>query len=64
MPQSGLAGKYWLYAANCAKDCLNVTYNKRIKHTPWGAVYGEKKDVSKFRPLRCRGWMYLNKKLR
>jgi hypothetical protein len=49
MAQSGLGGKYrdWFCAADCAKDCRNVTNKARIKNTPWGAVYGEKKDVSK-----------------
>ncbi len=64
MAQSCLGGKYWFCAANCAKHCRNVTYKARIKNTQWGAVYGEKKDVSKFRPFGCRAWMYLNKERR
>jgi hypothetical protein len=48
MAQSCLCGKCWFCAANCAKNCRNVTYKARIKNIPWGAVYGEKKDVSKF----------------
>ena len=59
-PQSGLAGN----AANCGKDCLAVTYQSRIKNTPLGAMYGEKKDISKFRPNGCSAWMYLNEELR
>ncbi len=64
MAESGLAGKYWFSAANCAKDCRNVSYKARIKNTPWGAVHGEKKVVSKFQPVGCRAWMYLNKERR
>ncbi len=35
----------------------------RIKNTPWGLLYGEKKDhdVSKFRQFGCRAWMHINK---
>ena len=61
MAESGLAGKYWFCAANCAKDCRNAMYVDRIKNSPWGLMYGEKRDVSKFRPFGCRAWMFLNK---
>jgi hypothetical protein len=64
MAQSGLGGKYWFCAATYGKDCRNVTYKERIKNTPWGLLYGEKKDVSKFRPFGCRAWMHLNKERR
>ncbi len=64
MAESCLAGKYWLSAADCAKDRRNVTYKARIKNTPCGAMFVEKKAVSKFRAFRCRAWMYLNKKQR
>ncbi len=42
--------------------CRNVTYKERIKNTSWGLLYGEKKDVSKFRPpvVGCRVWIHLN----
>ena len=61
MAQSGLGGKFWFCAATFGKDCRNVTYKERIKNTPWGLLYGEKKDVSKFRPFGCRAYMHLNK---
>ncbi len=66
MAESDLAEKYWFSrfsAANCANDCRNATYKARIKNTPWGAVYGEKKDVSKIQTetFRRRAWMHLNK---
>ncbi len=41
-----------------------MTYEARIKNTPWGAMYGEKKDLLKFKPLGCKSWMYLNKERR
>ena len=61
MTESGLAGKYWFCAATCGKDCRNATYMKRIKNTPWELLFGERRDVSKFRPFGCRAWMFLNK---
>ena len=64
MAESGLGSKFWFCAATCGKDCRNATYKERIKNTPWGLLYGEKKDVSKFRPFGCRAWMFLNKERR
>ena len=64
MAESGLGGRFWFSAATCGKDCRNVTYKERIKSTPCGFLYGEKKDVSKFRPFGCRGYMWLNKERR
>ncbi len=64
MAQSGLRGKYWFCAATYGKDCQNVTCKERIKNTPWGLLYGGKKDVSKFRPFGFRAWMHLNKEQR
>ena len=61
MAESGLAGKYWICAATCGKDGKNATYMERIKNTPWGLMFGEKRDVSRFRPFGCRAWMFLNK---
>ena len=61
MAESGLAGKYWFCVANCAKDCRNTMYVERIKNTSLGLLYGEKRDVSKFRPFRCRTCTFLNK---
>jgi hypothetical protein len=43
MAQSGLGEKSWFCAATYGKDCQHVTYKERIKKTPWGILYGEKK---------------------
>ena len=61
MAGSGLAGKYWFCAATCGKDGRNATDSERIKNTPWGLLFGEKQDISKFRPFGFRAWMFLNK---
>jgi hypothetical protein len=64
MAQCWLGGKYWSSAATLGKDCWNVAYKERIKNTPWKQLYGEKKDVSKFRQFGCRAWMHLKKERR
>ena len=61
MAGSGLGSPYWFCSATNGKDCRNVTYKNRIKNTPWGLLYNEKRDISKFKPFGCRCWMYLNK---
>ncbi len=38
-----------------------MLYVERIKNSPWRQLYGEKRDVLKFRPFGCRAWMFLNK---
>ena len=50
MAGSGLAGAYWFCAATNGNDCRNVTYKERIKNTPWGLLYNEKRNISRFRP--------------
>jgi hypothetical protein len=42
MARSRLGEKYFC-AVTYGKDCQNVTYKERIKNTPWGLLYGEKK---------------------
>ena len=51
-------------AANAGKDAQNVTYRDRIGMSPYQAMYGEKKDVSRFRAFCCRAWVYLDKQRR
>jgi hypothetical protein len=41
-------------------NCRNATYSKRLGMTPHEKMYGTKKDVSKFTPIDCRGYMHLN----
>ena len=47
-------------------SCLSVEmlHSRHISTTPWEKVYGEKKDVSKFRPFGCKAYMHLNKERR
>jgi hypothetical protein len=35
-------------------------YKHRIRNTPYGLLYGEKKDLSKCRPFGCRGYVHLS----
>ena len=52
---------FWFCAATNGNDYRNATYNHRIKNTTYGPLYGEKKDLSKFRPFGCRAWIHINK---
>ena len=58
---SGLGARFWFSAATNGKDCRNATYKHRIRNTPYGLLHGEKKDLSKCRPFRCRAYMHLTK---
>ena len=58
---SGLGAPFWFSAMVNGKDCRNATYKHRIRNTPYGLLYGEKKDLSKFRPFGCRAYMHLAK---
>ena len=60
MAESGLGGPYWFCATTHSMNCRNATYSKRLGMTPHEKMYGTKKDVSKFRPIGCRGYMHLN----
>ena len=52
MAGSGLGNPYWFCAATNGKDCRNVTFKNLINNTPWGLLYNEKRDISKFRPFK------------
>ena len=56
---SGLGAPFWFSAMVNGKDCRNVTYKHRIRNTPYGLLYGEKKDLPKFGPFGCRAYMHL-----
>jgi hypothetical protein len=60
MAESGLGGPYWFCATTHSMNCRNATYRKRLGMTPREKMYGTKKDVSKFRPIGCSGYMHLN----
>ena len=60
MAESGLGGRFWFKAALAGKDARNVTYKQRLGQTPHSCIYGELKDVSRFRAFGCRAWVYLN----
>ena len=48
-------------ASTHGKSCRNVTFKQRLGTTPHAKIYGEKADVSKFRPFGCRAYVHLNK---
>ena len=56
---SGLGAPFWFSAMVNGEDCRNATYKNRIRNTPYGLLYGEKKDLSKFRPFGCRAYTHL-----
>jgi hypothetical protein len=60
MVESGLGGRFWFKSACVSCQAWNVTYKARIGTTPWKAMHGEKKDVSRFRAFGCRAWVHLN----
>jgi hypothetical protein len=64
MVESGLGRQFWFSAALAAKDARNVTYNERIRLTPYLYMYGKKKDISQFRAFGCQAYMYLNEERR
>ena len=64
MAESGMAGRFWFRALVSARDGRNVTYHERIKTTPHKMVFGEPKNVSRFRAFGCRAFMFLNKERR
>ena len=59
--ESGMAGRFWFSASNHGKTCRNVTFKQRLGTTPHAKIYGEKADVSNFRPFGCRAYVHLNK---
>ena len=60
MAESGLGGRFWFKAACAGKDARNVTYKQRLGSTPYTCMYGDVKDVSRFRAFGCRAYVYLN----
>ena len=48
-------------ASTHCKSYRNVTFKQRLGTTPHAKIYGEKADVSKFRPFGCRAYVHLNK---
>ena len=64
MAESGMAGRFWFSASIHGKNCRNVTFKQRLGTTPHAKMYGEKADVSKFRPFGCRAYVHLNKERR
>ena len=61
MVESGMTGMFWFRALITAKDARNATYHERIKTTPHMLVYGQPKNLSKFRAFGCRAFMTLHK---
>ena len=64
MAESGLAGRFWFRALVSSRDARNVTYHERIKTTPHMLVFGQPKNVSRFRAFGCRPYMTLNEERR
>jgi hypothetical protein len=64
MVESGLGGRFWFKSACVGCQARNVTYKARIGTTPWKAMHGEKKDLSRFRAFGCRVWVHLNSERR
>ena len=61
MAESGLGGRFWFRAAMAGKDARNAIYAERLKTSPHQAMYGEPKDVSRFRAFGCKAFVYLCK---
>jgi transposase InsO family protein len=64
MAESGLGGRFWFKAACAGKDARNVTYKQRLGSTPYTCMYGEVKNVSRFRAFGCRARVHLNSERR
>jgi hypothetical protein len=60
MAESGLGGRFWFKVALTGKNACNFTYKQQLGQTPYSCIYGELKDVSRFRAFCCRAWVYLN----
>ena len=60
MAESGLTGKFWFRALITSVDARNATYHARIKTSLYKAIYDKTQNLSKFRALGCRAYMYLN----
>ena len=64
MAESGLGGKFWFSATIHGVNCRNATLKERVGTTPHKKLFGKKKDVSRFRPYGCRGYMHQNQERR
>ena len=64
MAESGMAGRFWFSVSIHGNNCKNVTFKQRLGTTPHAKMYGEKADISIFRPFGCRADVHLNKDLR
>ena len=56
MTESGLGGN-WFRAAVAGKDERNAIFIERIQTSPHNAMYGEAKDVSRFRAFGCKAFV-------
>ena len=61
MVESGMTGMFWFRALITSKDARNATYHERIKTTPHMLVFGQPKNLSKFRAFGCRAYVTLHK---
>ena len=63
MAEPGLAGRFsgWYSATDFGRAYRDATYKQRLGTTPHAKMFRVKKDVSKFRPSRCRAYLHLNK---
>ncbi len=62
--ESRLWGTFWFKAAGAGKDARNVTYKQLLGSMPYTCMFGEVKDVSRFRALVCMAWVHLNSERR
>ena len=56
--------RIWFSANMHGVNCRNATYKEHLGTTPHKKLYGKKKDVSRFRPNGCRGYMHQNEERR
>jgi hypothetical protein len=60
MAESGAAGRFWFRTAVTGKDARNATHNTRLGTSQHAFLYGEPRDVSRFRAFGCRAYVHLN----
>jgi hypothetical protein len=61
MVESRMTGMFWFRALITAKDARNATYHEHIKTMQHMLVYGQPKNLSKFRTFGCSAFMTLDK---
>ncbi len=54
--ESGLGVQFWFSTTMHEVNCRNATYMDSLSTTQYEKLYGKEKDVSRFRPFRCRGY--------